>query len=554
MGRHSDGKGNARVAVGPLILAVLAIVVIAAIVVTAIRWMNRNDDSGTAAGGCGRGDLTMTVEADPAVAETVRDLVFAYGETSPVVEDHCVRPQISVTGSERAVQDIVATANSRPGAPASGVPAVWVPASDELVSRADDDPAVTVAGPRTRLTPQPVGLAVAAAALPRFEGRPWAELGPAGEGIAAPGGNDAVVSSIAAAHLDPVSDPAAVQQAAVVRAQWTSPRNSDALLEELTSAAADAPVGAVAATPSMAAPHQGVTWIDPGDSTSIAAPVVSFGAGGGVDELTARAGADFIRFLTETTPEGIDPAGASQTDPGAWASPAGPQAERASAVQGAIAAVPAGPQDPPAPGAPAAPAGPQTPAAAAEGEGTGSALILVDASANSDLATVKDALRTRIPETSAGDGRTALWNYSSPVSPGVATPVRGNVWLAGASPEASLAALEAIGPVGEPWLWRSLPEAIWHAEDAWRPAGPNRVVLVSSGSDATADDAHGAVDALVSARDDARPVRVDVVVAGSDSTGGELERLADATGGSYAVAPAGNAEALGAALDAALGL
>ncbi|WP_448850703.1 hypothetical protein [Corynebacterium sp. 335C] len=574
MGRHSSGEGNARVALGPLILAVLAVAVVGAVILGVVMWLNR-DSGDEAAGGCGRGDLTLRVTADPAVAETVADLVFAYGETSPVVEDHCVRPQLDVAGSERSLAGIVASANAVEGAPATGVPAVWVPATDEHVARADDDPAVTVAGPRARLAAQPVGLAVSPATRGEYEGRTWEELGPAGEGIAAPGGDDAVVSSIAAAHLDSAAPVDAVAGAAEVRARWTTPRNSEALLAEVAAAPADAPVRAVAATESMTRAH-GVPWIDPGGSTAIAAPVVSFGAGGGVDELTARAGADFVRFLSEQSPAGVDPAGATDGPPEVWASPAGPQAERASGIQGAVAAVPAdpaglspapvNPEAPAAPNAPVdpnAPAGPQAPApadqpAAAPVAGdhapAGSALVLLDASAASDVPAAREALHPLLAPADEGDRRVALWNFSSPVNPGVTTPVRGNVWLSGATGDASAAALDQIGAVGEPWLWRSLPEAVAHARDAHVPGMANRVVLVSTGADATADDAAAAVDVIIGAADPERPVRVDVVVTGGDATGGELRRLAEASGGSYDEVAAGDAAALDGALRAALGL
>ena len=76
------------------------------------------------------------------------------------------------------------------------------------------------------------------------------------------------------------------------------------------------------------------------------------------------------------------------------------------------------------------------------------------------------------------------------------------------------------------------------------------MVLVTTGADATGDDAGAAIDRIAAAAGTDRPVRVDVVIVGEDATGGDLAALASATGGSVRVA----GEDLTAALVAAMGL
>lgn len=86
MGRHSDGKPNYRVAKAPLILLLVAVLVGALIVAWfALRAADR-DELGTQSN-CSKGDLTLIVTADPAVAGAVREQATKWAETGPVVRD-----------------------------------------------------------------------------------------------------------------------------------------------------------------------------------------------------------------------------------------------------------------------------------------------------------------------------------------------------------------------------------------------------------------------------------------------------------------------------------
>lgn len=168
-----------------------------------------------------------------------------------------------------------------------------------------------------------------------------------------------------------------------------------------------------------------------------------------------------------------------------------------------------------------------------------------------DIGAVRTALTPLLDRAIDGEGRrVALWNYSSPMSEGVTSPVRPNVRFGAGAKDRSAEVLAQLGTGGEPWLWRSVGPAVDYVAETHSAGVANRVVLVTTGADATGDDAGAAIDRIAAAAGTDRPVRVDVVIVGEDATGGDLAALASATGGSVRVA----GEDLTAALVAAMGL
>ncbi|WP_027020540.1 substrate-binding domain-containing protein [Corynebacterium sputi] len=515
MGRHSDGKPNNRVAAGPLYLTIAAIILIAALV----SWLLffRTDSDETADGrDCSRGDLTITVTADPSVISRVQRLVTDYGESSPVMQDYCVRPQLAVSGTDQVTRAIEAAGDDDPAAMAA-VPSVWVPASDDAVSQVADMGVVNLSDNRARLNSEPVGVAVAEDRADELSGSSWEEL--AELNIAAPGDEDAVVSSLVDAHLDPDASPEDLSSSAVARADASGDLTSDAVLAEIISG--DSEFDAMASTQSMADMGGAVTgFVSPEGSSAINAPVIALGSGGPVSEDSARAAADFISFIEDHE---------LVADDSDATSPSGPQAERAAALVPALANIETDPFAGIDDGSQDTPVAPVA--------GAGSTLVLVDSSTDVNLDEVRGALDPLLEEAGTGDGkRVALWNYSSPQSAG--TPVRANVYLYGANPQDSRNVLRDLGSVGEPWIWPSIVPAYQHAQDAYQPDVPNRVVLVTSGNDDSGTDSQGAIDQIRSLNESGEPVQVDVVVLGEDTTDGALTELAAATGGTVSAAGA----------------
>lgn len=569
MGRHSDGKPNYRVAKGPLIL-VLAAILVGAMVFAWFALRASDRDGLGAAGECSKGDLTLVITADPAVAGAVREQVTAWDATDPVVRDYCVRPQVTANGSQQILDAIREHGDAggdggddTGGDGAAGgfkpvLPAVWIPADDSFVDAARDAGGVGVDGETARFSPQPVGLAVPSDRAADLGGQSWEDIAGRDDlAIATPGGPDAVVSSVVNARLTPNAGGRELLDASEGRLAAGGQFTSEALLGQLAKGTAEG-YGAVAATQSMVdastrAGSEGLSFVSPDGSPALSAPMVAFTSGGPIDETNARAAAEFVEYAREEG--GVD---AEAPGDGSDGSATGPLDGAAGEILPEVAARttdPAAGADTGVPG--------ETPGSeGAEGEGTGddaaaatepagSTLVLLDTSEGMDLEAVRSALTPLLDRAIDGEGRrVALWNYSSPMSAGVTNPVRPNVYFGPGAKDRSVEVLGQLGTGGEPWLWRSVAPAVDYVVEAWSPDVANRVVLVTTGSDATDDDAAAAIERISAAATTDRPVRVDVVVVGEDSTDGALQELASATGGAVHVAGAD----LSAALITAMGL
>lgn len=562
MGRHSDGKPNYRVAKAPLILLLVAVLVGALIVAwSALRAADR-DELG-AQSNCSKGDLTLIVTADPAVAGAVREQATKWAETGPVVRDYCVRPQVTVNGSQQILGAIRAhgaddgAGDGEGGGAATGgimpvLPAVWVPADDSFIEAARDAGVVGVDGETARFDPQPVGLAVASDRAADLEGKVWEDIAGADDlVIATPGGPDAVVSSVVNARLMPNAGAPERLAASEGRITAGGSFTSEALLGQLAKGTAEG-YDAVSATRSMVdaatkTGSEGLSFISPDGSPALSAPMVAFTSGGPIDETNARAAAEFVEFAREVggvdaAEPGDDSAAASPLDgaagellPEIAARQTNPAAGAATDVPESAAGEPGAERGDDAGSDRAAPADD-----AAATEPAGSTLVLLDTSEGMDLDAVRGALTPLLDRAIDGEGRrVALWNYSSPMSEGVISPVRPNVRFGAGAKDRSAEVLGQLGTGGEPWVWRSVEPAVGYVSEAWSPGVANRVVLITSGSDASGDDARAAVDRIVASATGDRPVRVDVVVLGAEAdsdadsgTRAELRRLADETGGS----------------------
>lgn len=538
MGRHSDGKPNYRVAKGPLISLLAAILVGSMIFSWATLRTSDGDDPGISAD-CSKGDLTLVVAADPAVAGVVREQVDAWAATDPVVREYCVRPQVTVNGSQQ-ILDVIrehgddgadGDANGSGGA-TGGVkpvlPAVWVPADDSFVDAARDSGGVGVDGETARFSPQPVGLAVASDRAADVKGRSWDDIADMEDlVIATPGGPDAVVSSVVNALLTPDARGRELLDASEERLAAGGRFTSEALLGQLAKDTAEG-YDAVAATQAMVdasaqTGSEGLSFISPDGSPALSAPMVAFTSGGPINEVNARAAVEFVKYARKN--------GDDETAAGALNGAAGEiLTDVAARGTDPFAGIDA--EDPDSDGAAEDSDGDVTTT-----EPAGSTLVLLDTSEGMDLDAVRMALTPLMDRAIDGEGRrVALWNYSSPLSAGVTTPVRQNVHFGAGAKDRSVEVLGQLSTGGEPWLWRSVGPAVDYVAEAWSPGVTNRVVLVTSGSDATDDDAAATIERITAAATTDRPVRVDVVVVGEDSTGGALRELASATGGSVQVA------------------
>lgn len=183
-------------------------------------------------------------------------------------------------------------------------------------------------------------------------------------------------------------------------------------------------------------------------------------------------------------PQGIDRGQIYQAFGDVAATPVNPAAP---APEGSIAQEPAAGEDSHAP---------------AE-HGSVDTLFLLDASAQMTprfpeaVVAVADA-----SEALRADGRaTSLWNYSSPLSPGVTKPWRNNIPFG--SPEPLRPTLEGFGTGGVPQTRTSLIAALQEASDHARAtSAPVRLIALTTGTDPSdLGDDQAVIGALRSARD-----------------------------------------------------
>ena len=426
MAKHASGKNNYRLS-GELIALLVVLALIAAAV---IWWLStRGDDSDSAAAqpeDCVAGELVLPVAASDKGAG--QSLVDAYGASSPVVRDYCVKPQLVDSVADAAVFV----------APNTTV-------THQSLDSAGRTPAVSDAQPAYSET---VGVA---------------------------GKDEVKLEDLTADKLRfAVSEESAAS--ALVASQVAGNDNDavQALTDQRIGSASDlnADAGEYLATAEDAVP-EGLKFTPVGaDAVYTAFPL---NQNDKVDENQARAGQDFARFASEH----FD--GSAKDQPAVsdlvWAAalPAGGEAITAhekedgdaqNAADADKAAVEAGPN-----------------AAALQPENT---LFLLDTSdaMSPYIQLAKDAIANTALELGAQGKQVGLWNYSSPLNPGVVVGYRQNITV---SPDA-----DSVAVAVRRFLTGGVPQTRQAVEAAAGAYGTGdaktRVVLVTTGTADAGDD------------------------------------------------------------------
>lgn len=176
-------------------------------------------------------------------------------------------------------------------------------------------------------------------------------------------------------------------------------------------------------------------------------------------------------------------------------------------------------------------------------------LILVDTS--DGMAASFDAVSADLASTANGLGsegkQVALWNYSSPLNPGVVVGYRQNLGF-GDSAEAA-GAVTRFGTGGVPQTRSAVAAALATASDQAQDTGsPARVLLVTSGTEQDMND-----EQFSAALEEARRANVElsVVHVGANAPDAAIESAADHFS---VVDNASDGEALSQALNKAVGL
>ena len=483
MAKHASGKNNYRLS-GELIALLVVLALIAAAV---IWWLStRGDDADSAAAqpeDCVAGELVLPVAASDKGAG--QSLVDAYGASSPVVRDYCVKPQLVDSAADAAVFVAPNTA-----------------VTHQSLDSAGRTPAVSDAQPAYSET---VGVA---------------------------GKDEVKLEDLTADKLRfAVSEESAAS--ALVASQVVGNDNDavQALTDQRIASASDlnADAGEYLATAEDAVP-EGLKFTPVGaDAVYTAFPL---NQNDKVDENQARAGQDFARFASEH----FD--GSAKDQPAVsdlvWAAalPAGGEAITADEKENGDAQN-AADADKAADEAGSNPA-------ALQPENT---LFLLDTSdaMSPYIQPAKDAIANAALELGAQGKQVGLWNYSSPLNPGVVVGYRQNITV---SPDA-----DSVAVAVRRFLTGGVPQTRQAVEAAASAYGTGdaktRIVLVTTGT-ADAGDDNAFEDAVRGAAGD--KVEITVVRVGE----GEADQAVEAL--SAKAVDAAQADAIEGAVKQASGL
>ena len=426
MAKHASGKNNYRLS-GELI----ALLVVLALIAAAVIWFlsTRGDDADSAAAqpeDCVAGELVLPVAASDKGAG--QSLVDAYGASSPVVRDYCVKPQLVDSVADAAVFVAPNTA-----------------VTHQSLDSAGRTPAVSDAQPAYSET---VGVA---------------------------GKDEVKLEDLTADKLRfAVSEESAAS--ALVASQVVGNDNDavQALTDQRIASASDlnADAGEYLATAEDAVP-EGLKFTPVGaDAVYTAFPL---NQNDKVDENQARAGQDFARFASEH----FD--GSAKDQPAVsdlvWAAalPAGGEAITADEKEDSDT------QNAADPDKAADEAGSN--AGALQPENT---LFLLDTSdaMSPYIQPAKDAIANTALELGAQGKQVGLWNYSSPLNPGVVVGYRQNITV---SPDA-----DSVAVAVRRFLTGGVPQTRQAVEAAAGAYGTGdaktRIVLVTTGTADAGDD------------------------------------------------------------------
>ena len=460
MAKHASGKNNYRLS-GELIALLVVLALIAAAV---IWWLStRGDDADSAAAqpeDCVAGELVLPVAASDKGAG--QSLVDAYGASSPVVRDYCVKPQLVDSAADAAVFVAPNTA-----------------VTHQSLDSAGRTPAVSDAQPAYSET---VGVA---------------------------GKDEVKLEDLTADKLRfAVSEESAAS--ALVASQVVGNGNDavQALTDQRIASASElnADAGEYLATAEDAVP-EGLKFTPVGaDAVYTAFPL---NQNDKVDENQARAGQDFARFASEH----FD--GSAKDQPAVsdlvWAAalPAGGEAITADEKENGDAQN-AADADKAADEAGSNPA-------ALQPENT---LFLLDTSdaMSPYIQPAKDAIANAALELGAQGKQVGLWNYSSPLNPGVVVGYRQNITV---SPDA-----DSVAVAVRRFLTGGVPQTRQAVEAAASAYGTGdaktRIVLVTTGT-ADAGDDNAFENAVRGAAGD--KVEITVVRVGEDEADQAVEAL-----------------------------
>ncbi|WP_087117897.1 vWA domain-containing protein [Corynebacterium urinipleomorphum] len=441
MGRHSTGKNNYSLSKG--LIALIAALALLLVAVTVFFMRDNDSDSDAASGGqpeCVSGDLALPVAA--ANKKVGQQLIDAYVATNPVVRDYCVKPEYVDSLHDAAVYI-----------------APFSPVAKEELSQAG----------RSAATNEPPTVYSTV-------------VGVSGGSLSTDGGTPALSDVLFPTGEQPEAS------AIVADAIADSDDSAISALQEqrvTTVSEASASTQKVVATAQDSAP-EGIAFA-PLDGAELLYSAIPLTTTDDVTEEQSRAAQNFAEDAGTSFADshGGNQKALSELSDGVWAAavPEGgrriPGSESASDTAGTSAGTDSN--------------------GSAPSEATNT-LFLLDTSAamsafNDDAA---DAIDASVADLTSSGHSVALWNYSSPLTPGVTQGYRANISFTGNADDVAGTAHRFIND-GEPLTREAVTAAVDYVESEATGEAPVRIVLITSGTADSSDDS--AIQALTAARD-----------------------------------------------------
>lgn len=548
MGEHRGGSGVRGISKGPIFLAVLIVL----IVIGVFGWKalgNRINDQGQqAAGTCVEGVRTLDITVDPSIAPQVEELAKRFTRTSPVVRDHCIVTAMNAQSSPAVATALesdtawdIATLGPRPN--------LWIPTSTfELAPLAGK--AVMNGEPRS-LANSPLVLALSpdTATSLRSADAGWKSL--RATTLALPVGSpqtvmatQAIAADLAGAGSGPVTDEQAhlgqvtaeLSALAIKFQSLTSPpaTTADALAALTNNSVGADTVTAVPATEQSIAQsaNAAMTAYAPSGATPLADYPAVIVAGGGIDETSSRAAAEFAEFMRLPAQSqifvdagfrvnGLSAPNLGALVPAQVTSALAPASAQTAATLDAVVANPVAVR---------------------------SATILMDTSAS--MATALPAVAAELEAQlgrSPDASEVALHAFPSGTEP-ERVLVPGSALVADQRTELA-AALTGQRAEGKPSKYPALAAAYQSAVAGYDADRVNSILLVtSSATDESTMTRAQLLSALSAAGNASDPVRIDVLVVGAGNDIATLQDVADRTGGTLIRVDSADSDALPAAV------
>lgn len=546
-GGHRSDTGRRGISIGVIVALITVVVVVGGVISWRFFGDVLSERTESAAQQCIKGSASVSVVADPSIAEDVKKFADTFNQKAPLVGDKCVKVVVTLADSDQVVNGFVANWPNDLGER----PALWIPASSVSTARLQ-----SVAGKQTvtdtrSLVSSPVVLAMRPTLKDALAQQNWSTLpglqtnpssldalnlpGWGSLRLALPTVGDSDASYLAAEAVAAASAPADSAATAGLGAVNSlvagQPRLDDttaaaawkALLTDGDPAAA--PAHAVVTTEQQlyqratSLPEAKSTvaeWMPPGPVALADYPTVLL-AGSWLSQEQVSGASEFARFLRKPDQlaqlakagfraEGASPTGNDVVNFAALAAPLSIGDETTRATLAAALTVPA----------------------------TGSTTTIMFDQSLASQSGVVNAFTNRI-KALAPNSSVGLWAFDgtdgrSVVSTGPLSDQVGNE----SRTSALTSSLEGLSSANGAVSFTTLRLMYGNALSNFVQGQPNSILVVNQGphTDQTLDG-QGLQDYIKSAVDQNRPVAVNVIDIGDDSDSATWQAVAQLSGGVY---------------------